>query len=157
MFTFQFIVHSTLYFVPCPQCGTIKYKDSKKYKILCALTVVPIIWYRLGPSFILWPLIRAWAELILWLLPLVWAELHTLASDKSLGRVLCLIPWYRLLYFDLWYGPGPSFILYSLIWATHLWACLIFRFPHLQLPLKSLFFIEGKDLTETVEKYIVLI
>ena len=38
------------------------------------------------------PLIRAWAELILWLLPLVWAELHTLASDKSLDRVLCLIP-----------------------------------------------------------------
>ncbi len=42
-----------------------------------------------------------------------------------------------------------------LIWAIpFLLAYFIFKFPHLQLPLKSLLFIEERDLTETVEKYI---
>ena len=148
MFTFEFIVHSTSYSVPFSQCGTVLYtiKCSKvqnsieKYSILFvsyySLTAISILWYRLGPSFTLWPLIQAWAEL------------YTLASVVGLGRAL---------YFGLWHRLGPSFMPCSLIWAIHLWAYFIFRFLHLELPLKSLLFIEERDLTETVEKYIVLI
>ena len=93
-----------------------------------------------------------------------------MTSDMSLGRALR---------FDLWYELGPSFTFWPLIWAWAglyvltsgmslgrtlclnfwyglflLWVYFIFQFPHLQLPLKSLIFVEERDLTETVDKYI---
>ena len=68
-----------------------------------------------------------------WPLIWVWVELYVLISNMSLGRTLCL---------NFWYG------------LFLLWAYFIFQFPHLQLPLKSLLFVEERDLTETVEKYI---
>ena len=136
MFTFEFIVDSTSYSVPFPQCGTVlytmKYSKVQSFYWKVQYSICLLLFF----NRYFHPLIQAWAEL------------YTLASVVGLGRAL---------YFGLWHRFGPSFMPCSLIWAIHLWAYFIFRFLHLQLPLKSLLFIEERDLTETVEKYIALI
>ena len=130
MTTFDFIVHCASYSIPSSQCGTVlytkKYKTSiKKYNILF------VSCYSLNIISIFY--YRLGPSFTYWLLLWAWAKLYVLTSDMSLGQTLCL---------NFWCG------------LFLLWAYFISQFPHLQLPLKFLLFVEERDLTETVEKYI---